>query len=222
LYQKVSGVSCACAVNTFVTFLINRCCRYPCNSTSNFCSKRAKLAFTALQKILSLLYNKVHRNIPPQDCWHGHEVFYVDGTEVTLDDTAANQAAFPQPESQKKGLGFPMIRVVLVFSMLTAMIKTARFAPYQGKGTGELSLLRSLLDSFKSGDILVADRLYCTYMMIALMLRHGIFICTRCNESRITPNPSEGGVRGGLIQVSEKVYSFVGRCPTLLIQGFQP
>ncbi|MDR2644312.1 MAG: hypothetical protein LBC74_16140, partial [Planctomycetaceae bacterium] len=69
-------------------------------------SQTGKIGFYRHSKILSLLYNKVHRNIPPQDCWYGHEVFYVDGTEVTLDDTAANQAAFPQPESQKKGLGF--------------------------------------------------------------------------------------------------------------------
>ena len=76
--------------------------------------------------------------------------------------------------------------------MLTAMLKAAEFAPYQGKGTGEAALLRSLLDAFKSGDIIVADRLYCTYMLIALLLNRDIFICTRCNESRRKRQDDDG------------------------------
>ena len=44
--------------------------------------------------------------------WHGRPVRLVDGTTVAMPDTAANQAAYPQPRSQRPGLGFPLCRVV--------------------------------------------------------------------------------------------------------------
>src|SRR6185503_8197599 len=44
--------------------------------------------------------------------WRGRPVRLVDGTTVVLPDTAANQAAYPQPRSQRAGLGFPLCRLV--------------------------------------------------------------------------------------------------------------
>jgi hypothetical protein len=38
--------------------------------------------------------------------WQGRRVRLVDGATVTLADTPENQAAYPQPSSQKPGLGF--------------------------------------------------------------------------------------------------------------------
>lgn len=39
--------------------------------------------------------------------WNGYRIRLVDGTTVTLPDTAANQATYPQQSGQKPGLGFP-------------------------------------------------------------------------------------------------------------------
>jgi len=40
---------------------------------------------------------------------------------------------------------------------------------YQGKGSGETSLLSQLFGSLSVGDLLMADRYYCTFAIIALM-----------------------------------------------------
>ncbi len=56
--------------------------------------------------------------------------------------------------------------------------------PYQGKETGEPALLRMLLRSFIPGDIAVADRYYCSFMMIALLLRQGVQTCARKHQLR--------------------------------------
>src|SRR5205823_15095920 len=85
-----------------------------------------------------------------------------------LPDTPGNQAVYPLPSSQKPGVGFPMLRLVVRLSLATACLLDMAVAPYQGKETGETALLRQLLDAVNAGDLLVADRYYCTYWLVAL------------------------------------------------------
>jgi hypothetical protein len=116
--------------------------------------------------------------------WHNRRVLLVDGTEVTLPDTPANQAAYPQPSSQKPGLGFPMIRLVVLLTLATAGVIDAALGPYQGKETGETALFRQLLDQLRPGDVVVADRYYCSYWMMALLMRLGVDAACRLHASR--------------------------------------
>ena len=51
--------------------------------------------------------------------WKGRRVKLVDGSTVTMPDTAANQAAYPQQKDQPPGLGFPIARLVGVFDLVT-------------------------------------------------------------------------------------------------------
>jgi hypothetical protein len=80
-----------------------------------------------------------------------------DGTIIKMADTAANQAKYPQPDDQKPGLGFPTIRLVVLFCLVTGAVLDAAVAAYAGKGTGELSLLRSIWDQLLENEILPAD-----------------------------------------------------------------
>ena len=61
----------------------------------------------------------------------------VDGTTVNAPDTAANQQAYPQSRSQKPGLGFPLIRIVVLLTLATATLIDAAVGPCEGKDTGE-------------------------------------------------------------------------------------
>ena len=54
----------------------------------------------------------VDEQTPDQWRWKGRNVRLVDGTTVTMPDTAANQHAYPQQRGQKPGLGFPICRIV--------------------------------------------------------------------------------------------------------------
>ncbi len=56
--------------------------------------------------------------------------------------------------------------------------------PYQGKKTAESALLRSMLSSLRRGDIAVADRYYCSFMMIALLMAQGVQTCARKHHLR--------------------------------------
>jgi len=72
-------------------------------------------------------------------------VHLLDGTTVSTPDTLTLQAKFPQPKAQKPGLGFPMIRMVVLMSLATAMVGGMAMGPYAGKETGETALFRQRL-----------------------------------------------------------------------------
>jgi hypothetical protein len=98
----------------------------------------------------------------------------VDGTTVVMPDTPANQAAYPQPHSQKPGLGFPLCRVVGLMCLGSGAVLQAAIGPYLGKGGDEQSLLRSILDTLERGDLLLGDAFYATYFLLCTLRERGI------------------------------------------------
>ncbi len=99
-------------------------------------------------------------------------------------DTEENQEAFPQQKCQKEGLGFPIARMLVLLSLSTGMLHGMAMGPYQGKQTGELALFRELLDQLDPDDILLVDKLFCTYFMIALLLERRVDIVVRLHQAR--------------------------------------
>ena len=118
--------------------------------------------------------------------WKGRRVKIADGTTAIMPDTPENQAEYPQPDGQKPGLGFPMIRMVVLFCLATGALLDAAVAAYSGKGTGELSLLRSIWDQLQEGEVLLADRLYCSWFEMALLKQRGVDVVLHRHQSRRT------------------------------------
>jgi hypothetical protein len=87
--------------------------------------------------------------------WHGFKVVMVDGTTVVMPDTPKNQAVFPQQSNQKPGLGFPIARLVALISLAVGTVIDYRMAAYQGKGTGETSMLSQMFNTLLTGDLLL-------------------------------------------------------------------
>ena len=77
--------------------------------------------------------------------WNGRDVFIADGSHVSMPDTPENQAVYPQPPTQQPGRGFPLARVVVLLSLATGACHDLAIAPYEGKGTGETTLLRACM-----------------------------------------------------------------------------
>src|SRR5476649_2737305 len=102
----------------------------------------------------------------------------VDGSTAIMPDTKENQEIFPQQTGQKKGIGFPIARIVVVMSLTVGTVLDYAIGPFKGKGTGESALLRSIFNCIKPGDILLGDRYYSSFFIIADLLRgksDGIF-----------------------------------------------
>jgi len=111
-----------------------------------------------------------------RDAWHwqGRPVRLVDGTTVSMPDTQANQASYPQSRSQKPGLGYPLCRMAGIICLGSGVLLDAAIGRYRGKGADEQSLLRSMLDTLKSGDILLGDAFYATYFMLCELQQRGV------------------------------------------------
>jgi hypothetical protein len=157
----------------------------PCSTaTGGYCRARGKLPERFLKRLTLHVGSEVERLAANEWRWKGHRVLLGDGTEATMPDTLENQAEYPQNGAQKAGLGFPMIKIVVLLAFASACVCGAAFGPCKGKQTGETALLRSLLEVFLPGDVLVADRYYCSYWLIALMLKQRVQIAFRLHQSR--------------------------------------
>lgn len=176
--------SCIAAVARVVVLLITLERGPHSGNTGAYCRARAKLSEKAVHRLAADVAGGCEREAPQEWLWRGRRVYLVDGTTISMPDTPQNQREYPQPPQQAKGLGFPMARVVVLLSLATGMIADMALGPYTGKETGETALLRQLLGRFSPGDILLGDRYYCSYFMIALLMELGVDFVTRVHQRR--------------------------------------
>ena len=178
------GAACAAAVADIATYLQQSGQRPPSGDTGDYCRARAKLDPAALRDLVAQTARQLDEQARDEWLWHGRHAKLVDGFTFTMPDTIDNQQAFPQLSTQEPGVGLPIARACVVLSLATAAIHDLAFGPYEGKQTGETALLRSILDRFTPGDVVVFDRYFCSYMMLALLTLRGVDVCTRLHQRR--------------------------------------
>lgn len=167
-----------------------------CSSeTTSYCKARGRLPEALFARLLAWTASRCNEAAIGEWLFHGRAVEIVDGTTVTMADTPENQAAYPQMKDQKRGCGFPIARVVQVFSLATGAVTMLAMGAYSGKGTGETSLLRTLLPRISPGKILLADRYYATFWMLSLSEMRGIDMVARVHHLRRVD--FRGGLRLG-------------------------
>jgi len=187
LSQTVSSSKSCLAAVARVLVLLGVLGRQPCNAgTGAYCKARAKLSEGFLHRMASVVGSELEDQVPDAWRWHHRRVLLLDGSTLSMPDTPANQEAYPQPCSQRPGVGFPILRWVALLGLATGAVLDSAFGPYHGKETGETALFRKLLDSLRPGDVLVADRYYCSYWMIALALARGVDVVFRQHQLRRT------------------------------------
>jgi DDE family transposase len=176
--------SCRAAVARVLAWLVSRGER-PCTpQTGPYCKARQRLPESLLHRLVRETGEELHQRSPTGWRWKGRSVKIADGTTVSLPDSAANQAAYPQPPGQRPGLGFPLARLVVVFSLACGTVLDAALGRYQGKQAGENSLLRTLSDALESGDVLLADRYFGGWFDIALWHERGVDVVVRLHQLR--------------------------------------
>ncbi len=157
----------------------------PCSpKTDPYCKARGRLPESLLRRLARETGQALHRQAPGAWLWRGRRVKVVDGTTVSMPDTPANQDEYPQNRSQRPGLGFPLARLVVVFSLACAAAVDAAVGPYRGKKTGENALFRTLHDSLEAGDVVLADRYYGGYFDLALLRQRDVDAVVRLHQLR--------------------------------------
>lgn len=184
MFFKEEQRSCAAAVSRVIVLLVSLG-RAPCSSnTGAYCRARAKLSERALGRLVYHLADACENEVPEAWLWKGKHAHLVDGFTVSMPDTPENQEAYPQSGSQQEGVGFPVLRGLVMLSLATAMVRGLAVGPCIGKETGETALLRELLGRFQPGDVMVADRYHCSYFMICLLKECGVDAVVRLHQCR--------------------------------------
>ena len=176
--------SCVAALTRIVTLCVALGQKVPGPDTGAYCRACAKLQPAVLRRLTRGVATRAEDAAGERWLWHGRRVKIADGTTLSMPDTKANQAQWPQSSSQKPGLGFPIVRLVCLVSWATGMVCDMAMGPYAGKQTGETALLRQLLAALQSDEILLADRYYCTYFLAAMLLAEGRDFVTRLHQRR--------------------------------------
>jgi hypothetical protein len=176
--------SCRAAVSRLLAWLVSQgqpTCR---PQTGPYCKARQRLSESLLSRLARETGRDLHQQTPSAWRWKGRRVKLVDGSTVSMPDTPANQKAYPQSGTQAAGVGFPIARVVVVFCLACGAVLDAALGRYQGKQTGENSLLRTLDSALEEGDVVLGDRYFSGYFDLALWRQRGIDVVVRLHQLR--------------------------------------
>jgi hypothetical protein len=144
------------------------------SNTAAYCQARSRLPQTLVSTLAQRTGALLTEGAADWWHWRGKRVCLADGTTATMADTQENQAKYPQPGSQREGLGFPMVRVVALMCLASCALLDAATGACKGKGSDEQTLLRGLLDHLGCGDVLLGDAFFPTYFLLCELLRRGV------------------------------------------------
>jgi hypothetical protein len=172
----------------------------PCSpNTASYCNARARIPTTVLRSLARRTAQQLQASLPEGWKWNGRNVFIADGSHVSMPDTPANQAGYPQPVVQQSGIGFPLARIAVLLSLATGACHDLAIAPYAGKGTGETTLLRQMYGSLQPGDVVVADALFDNYFLACELRQRGIELVARVQAERVGSRTEQSGPDGDVI-----------------------
>ena len=174
--------SCRSAVARLIAHRISQGKRQCSSGTGAYCQARKRLPEEFFSTVACQTGRALEKNVDQNWLWNGRHVYMFDGSTVSMPDTLENQRDFPQPETQKPGLGFPLARIAAIFSLSCGAVLNLGICRYAGKGQGELSLLRRMWDILVPGDILLTDRLMCSWTDLLILKERGVDSVTRLSK----------------------------------------
>lgn len=149
--------------------------------TSAYIQARARIPQECLRSVLAATARAADRRAGSSPRLQGRTVKVVDGSSVQVPDTAANQKEYPQPSGQKRGCGFPVMKLAVLFSLASGALLEVVTGNLHSH---DLRLLRQLWDALKIGDILLGDRAYGDYVTLAGLPRQGVDVVARLHQRR--------------------------------------
>jgi hypothetical protein len=151
------------------------------DNTSGYCQARARWSVSELVACRRDLAAGSSRPLDPPLPTHGREFKVVDGTCLTLEDTAANRQAYGYPPRTRTLCGFPVLRAVGLFSLSSGAWLELASGAYR---TSENALFKQLWSTLGPGDILLGDRNFSAWAVLASLRQRGADGLFRSHASR--------------------------------------
>ncbi len=148
---------------------------------SAYVQARHRLPQERLEKALSATASTADSRSGCNGRIAGRPVKVVDSSTTQVADTTENQKVYPQPGSQKKGCGFPVIRFIALLSLSSGAILKVIMGSLHSH---ELRLFRRLGEHLQKGDIVLGDRAFGEYTTAAALPQQGVDLVARLHHQR--------------------------------------
>ncbi len=156
-------------------------------TASAYCQARARMPLVVFKVLLQRVTDAMQKETLDEGRWLGHRTFFVDGLGFSMPDTPELQNHFGQPGAQRPGCGFPVAHMLGLMHAGTGMITKVLTAPLR---THDMAQAADLHPELHDGDVLVADRGFCSYVHLALLLLgnlHAVFRIHQMQKVDFTP-----------------------------------
>lgn len=151
-------------------------------TAAGYCQARMRLELRALYLLLERSVQQLHQDAFDDSRWLGHRVFFADSSSFSMPDTPALQTHFGQPGEQKPGCGFPTAHWLALMHVGSGMISKMLASPLR---THDMSKAAELHPELQAGDVLLADRGFCSFAHLALLLQRGVHGLLRVHQRTI-------------------------------------
>jgi hypothetical protein len=151
-------------------------------TAAGYCKARMRVKLEVFQLLLKRCVESMQRETLDAGLWLGHRVFMVDGSSFSMPDTAALRGYFGQPSGQKPGCGFPVAHWLVLMHMGTGMISKMITSPLI---TADMSKMAKLHPELQAGDVLVADRAFCSFAHLCVLMERGVHTVLRMHHQTI-------------------------------------
>ena len=149
---------------------------------STYCDARMRLPVKAVAHVVETLCGDCSRCLQETRLWLGRHVYIADATSATAPDKPVLQDLFPQPSAQKLGCGFPVIKLLGLLDLATGMIVQLTLMCLNVQ---EMNNSAGLLGMLQAGDVLLADRGFCSFMHVAMLLKSSVNAVFRMHQQQI-------------------------------------
>ena len=151
-------------------------------TASAFCQARAALPLAVYRAVLREMVKGLIPATETVGLWLGHRTFLEDGSAFSMPDTPELQAHFGQPGGQAKGCGFPIAHILALFHAGTGLLLEVIAAPLRSH---DMAGILGILPLLMAGDVLVADRGFCSFAHLALLMAKGSHAVFRLHQKQI-------------------------------------
>lgn len=145
---------------------------------------RARLGAAPLRWLFDLLRGPATAITAGSVRWHGLLVCAIDGTTMTIPDSARNLAAYGKQPGHHGGSGYPLLRLVALTACGTRTLIDAVFGP---ASCGELDYTRRLRRSLHAGMIVLADRNFDAAALLGQLAATKADLLVRLKSNRNLP-----------------------------------
>lgn len=163
--------------NTAITHLSHLCGWFV--DDASYCAARQRLPLAVLQGLLSQTTDGLHSAVVER--WRGLRVWLVDGSACSMPDTPELARHFGYPANQRPGCGFPVAHLLGLFDAASGLCRQVLATPLD---THDVPQMPALFGDFQPGDVLVADRGFCSWGHLASLMKQGVSATFRVHASQ--------------------------------------